>query len=120
MERVREIEALARARDADVAESALLLDLVLVVHRPGVREHALLHAGQEHGRELESLGRVECHQGHPRALVLQLVDVGHQRDPVEEPLERRARFGAHVVLGGRDQLLEIFQACLGLWRTLDA
>src|SRR5207302_1406298 len=70
MERVREIEALARARDADVAESALLLDLVLVVHRPGVREHALLHAGQEHGRELESLGRVECHQGHPRALFL--------------------------------------------------
>ena len=44
--RVRQIELLHRARHADVAEAALLLDVVVVDAR--VREEALLHAGHEH------------------------------------------------------------------------
>src|SRR2546426_7738505 len=53
---VREVEALARAGEADVAEAALLLDLLGIAHRARVREDALLEAAEEHDGELEALG----------------------------------------------------------------
>src|SRR5206468_7226412 len=49
--RVAEIEPLARAGDADVAEPAFLLELVGVTQAPHVRKDTVLEAGQEHHRE---------------------------------------------------------------------
>src|SRR5438309_4557479 len=53
VERPRQREPLLGARDPDVAQAALLLDLVGVVHRARVREDALLEPGEEHRRELQ-------------------------------------------------------------------
>src|SRR5262245_62810316 len=45
VQRVGKVEALLGARQPDVAQAALLLDLLLLAHRPRVREHPLLQAG---------------------------------------------------------------------------
>ena len=55
----REERAVLRARDADIREPALLLDALLVIERARVREHAVLHAGEEDDRELQALHRVQ-------------------------------------------------------------
>src|SRR5262245_7785789 len=57
VQRVREVEALAGPREPDVAEAALLLDLLLVVHRARVREDPFFETGQEDRGELQALGR---------------------------------------------------------------
>ena len=56
--------AVARARDADIAQSALFFEFDLVAHRPEVREDAFLQPGQEDHRELQAFGVVQRHQGH--------------------------------------------------------
>src|SRR5205807_1903788 len=52
------------ARHADVGEPPLLLEPVEVGERALMREQALLHAGEEHHRELEALGGVQRHHLH--------------------------------------------------------
>ena len=118
MERPRQREPLLGARDPDVAQAALLLDLVGVVHRARVREDALLEPGEEHRRELQALGRVQRHQRHARVGVLQLVDVAHQGDAVEEAVQRRLGCGMGEVLGGGNQFLQVLQPRLALRRAL--
>src|SRR5262249_43920603 len=51
----------SRPRDADVSEAAFLLEAgaALIVERALVGKQAFFPAGQEHGVELESLGRVQ-------------------------------------------------------------
>src|ERR1700691_568512 len=54
-QRVGEIEQLPRARHADVAEAALLLDFVVDIGGAAMRKQALLHPGDEHDRVFEAL-----------------------------------------------------------------
>ena len=69
---VRDVEPIARARDAHVEQASLFFDVGrrgfgdLGVGGPAVRELALHHADQEHRVKLESLGAV---QGGQRDLV---------------------------------------------------
>jgi hypothetical protein len=79
-----------------------------------VREHALLHPGEEHHGKLEPFGGVERHQGDAARLVIHLVDVRHERDGIEEGLDpdvgRAERFLiGDEFLGGGDELLEILE-----------
>ena len=61
---MRQEEPPLGAGDADVGEPALLLELLLVVEGPAVREEALLEAGDEDDRELEALRRVKRDERH--------------------------------------------------------
>ena len=96
--RVAEVQPLARPGDADVAEAPLLLELVGVAEAARVREHAVLHAGEEHDGELEPLRGVQRHE-RDRAVVGAVtvaalgVHVGHERDRFEERLDAREPLG---------------------------
>ena len=79
---------MARARQADVGEPALLLHLALVVERARVREDALLEAGDEDDVELEALGGVERDQRDRVGVLLVRVLVGDQGRLLEQPVER--------------------------------
>ena len=57
----RQAQAPLRARQADVHEPALLVDIACG-DRLAVRQHALLQSDQEDMRELEALGRVQGRQ----------------------------------------------------------
>ena len=85
-----EVQPLAGAGDPDVAEPALLLELVGVAEAAGVREDTVFHAGEEHHRVLEALGGVQRHEGD-RALLVAVavggVEVGDQGDRLEERLD---------------------------------
>ena len=71
-------QALLGARDADIAQAALLLHLRLVHEAARGRENALFQTGHEHIGEFQALGGVQRHQRHIAALVLLLVKVSHQ------------------------------------------
>ena len=88
---VRQEQPPLRPRDPDVGEPALLLELLLVVERPAVREQALLEAGDEHDRELEALRRVERDQRDRVGVALVRVLVGDERGLLEQPVERVLR-----------------------------
>ena len=88
-DRPGEVEPLAGPGHADVREPALLLELGLVAERAHVREDAVLHAGEEHHRELQALRGVQGHQrDHPGLLLVglvgDLVGVGDQGHPLQE------------------------------------
>ena len=97
-----EVEPLPGPRDADVGEAALLLELVGLAERAQVGEHAVLHADEEHRRELEALGRVQGHEHDRRLVAVERVGVGHQAHLLEELVDvgrtrgrrRRARPGS--------------------------
>ena len=110
-------EVAHRAGQPDVGEPPLLLQPALV-ERARVREDAVLHPDHEHDRELEALGVVQRHQRHEALVVAQRVDVGDQRDLLQE-LADRALLGQRVVLA-RDphELLEVLQPPLRLDRPL--
>ena len=76
-----------------------------------MREQALLPAGQEHGVELQPLGRVQGHD-RDRILVLAVVAVHHQGDVLQEALE------ILELLHGAHQLLEVFEAAGGVGRAV--
>ena len=98
--------------DADVGEAALLLQLVGLGERTDVREDALLHADQEHDRELQALGRVQRHQHDLVVVVVELVGVGDQRDLLEELVE------PGELAGRADQLAEVLDPAGRLDRVL--
>ena len=101
----------------DVAEPPLLLDLVGIVHRARVREHALLEAGDEHRGNSSPLA--ECSViSVTRASASFSSSTSLTRPRRQEAFQRRLGLGVRVVLGGGDQLLEVFQAGLGLRRAL--
>ncbi len=89
-----------------------------------MREHAVLHAGEEDDRELESLGGVQSHQrddaGAVLVLVGDLVRVGDQRHPLQERGEpdRRLTLPVAVLLfelqGYGGEFLEVLDAGLVL------
>ena len=111
-------QLLAGARDRDVAEAALLLE-VRLLDRADVREEVLLHADHEDRVELEALRVVQRHQRDvaARSSVDQRVGVGDQRDLLQEAGERRL-LGARVVLArDADELLQVLDAARGLDRA---
>src|SRR5664279_4624496 len=73
-----DLGALARAREADMSEAALLLQpgAAALVERALMREQAFLPAGQEHGVEFQPLGRMQRHDVD-RLLALGAVAVHH-------------------------------------------
>src|SRR5699024_6996159 len=80
-----EEELLAGAGDAHVGQAPLLLELLRIAQGAVVGEGAVLHAGEEHDRELEALGRVQGHEGDELILLPRdLVRIGHARDLLQE------------------------------------
>jgi hypothetical protein len=84
--RVGEVAPILGAGDADITEAPLLLELGLAPAVDGtrMRKDALLHARQEHDRELEPLDGVHGDQRRRRLRVLIFVDVGDEGDFLEE------------------------------------
>ena len=78
-----------RARDADVAEAPLLLETGRIVERALVRKQAVLHAAEEHQRELEPLRRMQRHELHAVLVGLGLAVAGLEHGEREELGERR-------------------------------
>src|SRR5688572_12926768 len=60
--RIREVQALPRARDRDVHEAPLLLDAAVLEHAVVVREEAFLEPRDEDGVELEALRGMHRHE----------------------------------------------------------
>ncbi len=104
-QRVREHQPLHRARHADVAEAALLLDVGVVDAR--VREEPFFHADHEHHRELEPLGGVQGHQRHAVGVAVPGVDVADQRHLLEVVLQRPAH--RRRLLHALEELVEVLQ-----------
>ena len=112
---MEQVEAAARARDADVGEPALLGDAgVALLERARVRQQPLLHAGDEDDAELESLDLVQRDQGDARGLVAHGVDVADQRDVLEELHQPVGRRDVGVLGGEPDQLEDVRPALLAL------
>src|SRR5258708_37169178 len=57
--RITDVALAHGARGADIAEPALFLQAGEVGHRALMRKQAIFHAGEEHHRKLQSLGRVQ-------------------------------------------------------------
>ena len=97
--RVRQVQPALGAGDPDVGEPSFLLELLLVVERPAVREQALLEAGDEHDRELEALGGMEGDERDRVGVALVRILVGDERGLLEQPVQRV--LGRQVVVSGR-------------------
>ena len=90
------MQQLPGAGDADVGEAPFLLQLIMRLHGPQVREDSLLHACQEYRVEFQALRGVQGHQGHHCMFFLpagELVGVSHQGDPLQERGQRRIGLG---------------------------
>ena len=113
--RVQHRQPLLRARHPDVAEAALLLDVVLL-DRARVREDPLLHPEHEDGAELEPLRVVERHQRDlaGAVAVAQRVLVRVERDLLQERRERRLVGRGLVLARDADELLEVLDLSLRL------
>src|SRR5438874_1082197 len=116
--RVRQEQALLRARDADVTQPAFLFELPRVGHRTHVREDALLHAGDEDDGELEALRDVQRHHRDGAFVVDDLVGVADERDLLEDTAGAALGIVARVGIGDPNQLLEVLDAALRLDRLL--
>jgi hypothetical protein len=105
---VGQVEALPGPGDPDVGEPPLLLELVGLGERAQVGEDPVLQPDDEHDGELEALGGVQGHEHH-RGLVglVEVVDVGHQADRLEELVDRLD------LAGGPDQLGQVLEPALG-------
>ena len=77
-------QPLLGAGDAHVGQAALLLHQLVVVGRARQREDVFLHARQEHVVEFQTLGRVQRHQRHAAAALIETVRVGHQSDVLQK------------------------------------
>ena len=100
--RIGQEQALTGARDGDVGQATLLLELARVIAAAKVvhvREDTLLHAGHEHRRELQALGGVDGHHGDGMRLAGQGIQVGAQGQPLHE---RRQRLTGERTVGALD------------------
>ena len=112
--RVREVEAIHRARDAHVREAPLLFEFREVREGTIVREHALFETAEEDDRELEALGGVQRHQGDERRRRVERVEIAHERDVREEIVERTRVLLAFELLGDAHELLKVLEPRLGI------
>ena len=121
--RIGEVELAHGACDADIGEAALFLEAVEVVERALVREQAIFETGEEHQRELESLGGVQRHHLHAVFPSLGLAFPGFEHGMREERVERRHRLFALAALGHetscrRDQFQQVLGARLATVRLV--
>src|SRR5918998_69035 len=114
---VGEGERLPGAREANVAEPALLLQ-VLLVEGARVREGPLLHPHDEDVIELEPLGVVQRHQRDPSALGTERVLVGVERLLLQKALQGGLRIKPFVLPRGVYELLQVLQTRLSLYGVL--
>src|SRR5205085_1217387 len=98
---IREVEALARARDRDVHEAALLLDAAVLEHAVVVREESFLEPGDEHRRELEALRRMHGHE-------LQRILAGGGFALARLEARMREERGEQLLLGRADHAGDVF------------
>ena len=116
-------QALARARDADIGEAALLFEATGFFDRLLARKQAVFEADQEHERELQPLRRMQRHQLHAILPGLALAFAGFERRVRKKGGQfRKARFevvgrapkaARHV-----DELVEVLDARLGAAATV--
>ena len=95
-----EVQLAHGARDADVEQAALLLQPAFV-ERARVREHAVLAAGDEHGRILQALGVVQRHQRHQALVLAARVGVRDERDLLQEQLQGVLALGGALASNSR-------------------
>ena len=114
-----QVQPVARAREPDVGEAALLLHLPLIVERPRVREHALLQPGDEDRVELEALGRVHRDQRDRVRVLLVGVLVGDEGGLLEQPVKRVLRIKVGVARDDLAQLEQVGPAILALLRAIE-
>ena len=119
---VRDEEALAGARQRDVGEPALFLELVFFTGRePLVGKDFVLHARQKDRAKFEALRAVYRHERETR-YVLHLVDVGRERHALEVAGQSRFLAGGlrlYLVLRDRaDELGQVLQPRVRLRRVL--
>ncbi len=84
-------------------------------------EHALFHADQQHQRELQPLGTVQCHQLHRIGIFVRLILAGFQRRVGEEGGEIAhvlQLVRALVLTAGGDQLVQVLYPRLGFLALL--
>src|SRR5262249_37884020 len=75
LHRMSYVEVLLGSGDGYVAKTAFFFEVVFAVDRSRVREQPLFQTGDEHDRKLQSLGRVNRHQGDPGVAAV-LIGVG--------------------------------------------
>ena len=91
--RIGQEQSLTGARDSDVGQATLLLELTRIIAAAKVvhvREDTFLHAGHEHRRELQALGGVDGHHSDGMRLAGQGIQVGTQGQPLHESGQRLA------------------------------
>ena len=115
---MREVQPSLGPRDPDVGESALLLQLLLVVERSTVREEAFLEAGDEHDRELETLGSVEGDERDRVGLAFVGVLVCDESGLLQEAVEGVLRRQVVVARGDLAQLEQVRPAFLAVLRSV--
>ena len=105
-----QVQPLPRARNADVAEPALLLHALLVVPAAHGREEVFLHAHHEHVRELEALCAVQRHHRHRAAVLVHRIQIGHQRDVLQILRQRGIVSLLLKLLHRTDKLADVLHA----------
>ena len=106
MQRLRKSSRRARVMPTN-KQTPFLLQLVAVVVGARVGQDALLQGDDEHHRELQTLGRVQRHQGDGSGLLVPAIDGRGQGDLGEKVLDRSPAMFLVELPGGRDQLIEI-------------
>ena len=115
---IRKVQFLHGAGHADVTQPAFLLQTAGgLFDRTLVWKQPVLHAGDEHQRELQALGRVQGHQLHAVVPAFALGLAGLQRRVAEKGLQlAEPRIGVllrhEVGIGRVDQLAQILHAGL--------
>ena len=104
------MQPLARARDADVEQAALLSRAARLSRAHLVRQQVLLHARDEHGVVLEPLRGVQGHERHGAARVIEVVSRGDERHLGEEVDEAALRVVLLKLAGHRHELLHVLGA----------
>src|SRR5262249_43341980 len=119
--RGRQYEPSLRAGNPDVAEPSLLLELRLVVRGSRMRGEPLFETCDTDERTLEALSAVHRHHQDTRVLrALFFVDVGQERELIDETCQRRFGIPALVFARRRDELGEVLDAALGFLAALFA
>ncbi len=79
-----------------------------------MREDPVLHTGQEHHREFQSLGGVQCHQrDHPAVLIVvgNLIRIGDEGDLLQELHQGRSFVCGREFLRDRFKFGEVLHPC---------
>ena len=98
---------------ADVAQPSLFFQPLRLFERPGVGEQPLLQAGQEDDGELQPFGAVQRHQRDAVDLFLPSVEVGDQRQVLQERVQPLLAGDVFKFFGDRHQLPQVLQPAVG-------